>query len=773
MPADIINGEGLPGLLFAHRWRLFVLAMVIFLSTLAGNSKLYTESDYRIFFDHDDPNLVAHELIETEYTNSDNVTFVISSKNLARDLFNSEDLTALTELTNRAWQLPFAVRVDSITNYQYSSAENDEVYVGDLIPEEALSDNDKILQISTAALSEPQIINRIISNDAKTTSVIATLRPPFDQQKAEKAIFEAVAAARLLQGEMIEKYPNLDFRLTGQSTIVAAFNDLTMRDMGTLFPLMLGVSFILLALLLRSIIAALISLLVLVLTLISTFGMAGYLGYAINQVNAITPIIVLTIAICDCVHLFDNYFKLSKDKDDRNLAMRTALEKTLHPIWLTTVTTMIGFISMNFSDSPPFRSLGTLTALGVGFAFVFSICLIPSLGKFATRSNHNRPQAYQLLLRACETLLLKPRKKVLIIGSLISLSIALFTFNNELNDNTIGYFKKSVPVREATDFMQAHLTGFDTISYSINSGKANGINDPEYLKKVDAFIGWYKSQPEVVSVVSYVDILKRLNKNMHNDNGAFYKIPANPELAAQYLLLYELSLPFGVDLNNLINFDKSSLKVSAIIKDQKAQQLIELEAKAQEWMAENTPELQTQGAGISLLFAHVGQNNIYSMVNGVIFALVLITITLSLSFRSFKLGLISALPNLMPALIAMGLWGIFVSQVNLAVAAILSITMGLVVDDTVHFMHKYLIATRDLKKSHLEAVKYTYAEVGSALITTSIVLTMGFAVLALSDFNVNAHMGLMVSITIIIALLFDLLMLPAILGIFVHSNSVS
>jgi predicted RND superfamily exporter protein len=336
-------------------------------------------------------------------------------------------------------------------------------------------------------------------------------------------------------------------------------------------------------------------------------------------------------------------------------------------------------------------------------------------------------------------------------------------FRNDLNDGTIEYFHDDVPFRQAADFTQDNLTGFDQIAYSLDSGEENGINAPEYLKKVEAFAQWYLSQPEVVHVSTFTDVIKRLNKNMHNDDPAWYRIPDDRDLIAQYILLYEMSLPYGLDLNNQIDIGKSSLLFKVRIENQKAKELIEIEERAQAWLAENWPEQNVTGSSVSIMFAHIGQRNIDSMLTGSLMALVLVTLTLIVSLRSLRYGLISLLPNAFPAAMAFGLWGIFVAEVNLAVAVIFAITLGIVVDDTVHFLTKYLRAKRQKGYSSEDALLYSFRLVGKAIITTTIVLASGFMVLAQSSFDVNASMGLMVAITIVIALIWDFLFLPALL----------
>jgi predicted RND superfamily exporter protein len=264
-----------------------------------------------------------------------------------------------------------------------------------------------------------------------------------------------------------------------------------------------------------------------------------------------------------------------------------------------------------------------------------------------------------------------------------------------------------------------------------------------------------------VSTIS--DVLKRLNKNMHADDPAFYKLPADRELSAQYLLLYEMSLPYGLDLNNQLNVDKSSTRVIGTFKNLTSVEQIELEGNMYQWFAKNAPDYQVSISSPSLMFAHIGQRNITSMLFGTTVALILISLLLAFALRSVRYGVISLLPNLIPASIGFGLWYFIDGQIGLALSVVAGMTLGIVVDDTVHFLTKYKHARDKYGKSSEEAVKYAFSSVGRALWITTLVLVAGFMVLAQSTFALNADMGLLTAVTIAVALTVDFLFLPPLL----------
>jgi len=347
-------------------------------------------------------------------------------------------------------------------------------------------------------------------------------------------------------------------------------------------------------------------------------------------------------------------------------------------------------------------------------------------------------------------------------GLLVAL-LVIFIPRNELNDEFIKYFDKSIDFRNDTEFATSHLTGIYTIEYSLGNGEVGGISEPEFLRDVERFADWYRQQPGVLHVNSLTDIMRRLNKNMHGDDPAWYRLPDQRDLAAQYLLLYEMSLPYGLDLNNQVDISKSATRMTVSLESISSNELLGMEKRAQQWLAENAPHMQSDGASPSVMFAYIGQRNIRSMLTGTSLALVLISLVLVVALRSLKIGLVSLIPNLAPAAMSFGLWGLLSGQVGLGLSVVTGMTLGIVVDDTVHFLSKYLRARREQGLDPQGAVRYAFHTVGIALVVTTLVLIAGFMVLAQSAFKLNADMGMLTALTIGFALLADFIFLPPLL----------
>ncbi len=750
--------------LINYRYPLIILSIIIVSITSIGMQQLRFNGDYKIFFSKDNPQLVAFEEIERSYTKTESVIYVIHAKD--GDIFSQRTLDDIKRLTDESWQMDFSIRVDSITNYQHTYADGDELIVEDFVDSPSTLSQKQLAQLKQLALDNPILRNNMISNAGHVSMVVVTLDMPPPGDELNKATHNVIKTARATRDRYEAANPNLDIYLFGITAINGSFVEMSIDNGTFLIPLMIAVIFSILLILIRSISGTLLTIFVIFACIVFSAGITGFIGYELNQVNISMPIIVLSLGVCDCVHLLNNYYQNLHQGKDKLAAMEKSLTINTYPLFLTTLTTAIGFLGLNFSDSPTFGELGNMCAIGVWAAFILSITMFPGLMALlpAGKPPAETINIERLLMSVCD-FVIRQRKLVFYCGSSIALLIISMALRNDLNDSTFSYFSPSVPIRVTANFVDSNITGTDEVYYSINSGKPNGISDPKFLHQLEDFSNWLRSQPEVTHVMTYTDIIKQLNRDLNQGDPAYYGLPETQELAAQYLLLYEMSLPYGLNTDNLINNDKSAVRLGLRLKSMKAKDIIAFDERAAQWLKTNHPALATPGSSVSIMFAHIGQRNIHSMFYGSIVALALVSATLLVSLRSVRYGLISILPNSIPAAIAMGLWGVFSGEVNMAVAVIFTMTLGIIVDDTVHFLTKYIYA-KEKGMSSEDAIRYAFTIVGKALIITTLVLSSGFFILAQSDFRVNGDMGLMIAVTILIALIFDLLVLPAFLLLF-------
>ena len=733
--------------------------MVLAALAVSGGRFLWFETNYRVYFSEDNPQLKAFDELQNVYGKNDNVLFVLAPSE--GEVFTGPVLAAVEDLTRQAWQIPYAVRVDSITNFQHTRAEGDDLFVADLVSDALAQPPRVLLNAKRTALREPLLVRRLVSPTAHITGVNVTLQLP---QKDISEVPEVAAHARRLTEEIRAAYPDIEVYLTGLVMLNNAFTEAARHDIRTLVPLMYLAIFLIMGCLLRSLSGTFATLLVVTFSAAAAMGLAGWFDTGLTTTSLQAVTMIMTLAVADSVHLLVSLLHEMRQGRNKPRAIVESLRVNMQPIFLTSLTTAIGFLSMNFSDAPPFRHLGNITATGIGIAFVFSVLFLPALmGLLPVRVKHQADTRAGRIERLAAAVL--RRRHALLWGCVpILLGLAVFVPQNELNDRFVNYFDERIPFRAHSDFVMLHLGGLYRSEHSIGAGRPGGISDPAYLEKLEEFANWYRAQPEVLHVGTINDTLKRLNKNMHGDDPAWYRLPENQALAAQYILLYELSLPYGLDLNNQINIDKSATRLTATLGKVSAIEIRAVAARAEAWLRDNAPPAMfAHAASGAIMFSHISSRNIRSMLSGTIVALMLISGVLLLAFRSVKIGLISLFPNLVPAVMAFGIWGFFVGEVNLALSVVVTMTLGIVVDDTVHFLSKYLRARRENGMNVETAAYFAFISVGQALIITSVILIAGFLILSRSAFDLNASMGAMTALTIALALLTDLLILPGLL----------
>jgi hypothetical protein len=742
------------------KWKYLVVLIAIVLSFTAISGLRFStfSNDHRIYFSEENEQLNAFEELQATYTKNDNVIIVLAPKD--GKVFTPQFLDLVENITQEAWLIPYSGRVDSITNFQHISAAGDELAVDDIVRQAKTLTGEQIEKVRKIVLKEPLLLRRLISPAGDVTAINVVVRLPGHNRVTE--VPEVVNNVRALVDRVKSSHKDVDVYLTGVIMNDDAFSGSAQKDMSTLIPLMLILLTVVLGILLRTILGTCYTLLIVFLSSLSAMGLAGWFGIILSPPSASAPNIIMTLAVADCVHILVSIIHGMRAGLSKQEAIVESMKMNFRPVFLTSLTTALGFVSMNFSDAPPFRDLANISAMGVVIAFALSVSLLPALLAIVPlRIRKHKESRTESTLDKLAGMVIERRTPIFWAIMLMILLLIPFTMKNELNDEFVKYFDETVDFRVATDFTTERLTGLYFIDYSLESGEANGINDPAYMQRVEAFAQWYAQQPETLHVNSIPLILKRINQAMHGDDEKWYALPTDRSTIAQYLQFYEMSLPYGLDLNDRLDTAKSATRMSATLRNLSSKQLINLEQRAQEWLAANAPEFsRAEGSSTSLMFAHIGQRNIKSMLWGTLLAFCTVFLTLTIALRSVRIGLLSLAPNILPAALAFGLWGILYSQVGVALSVVTAMTLGIVVDDTVHFLNRFLKARNEKRMSTEDAIRWTFSSVGGAIWTTSLVLIIGFSTLAFSSFKPNSDMGISTAIVIGMALLIDLFFLP-------------
>ncbi len=746
------------------KYSLLVLLATIFLIIVAtiGGKNLYFRGDYDIFFDGTNKQLLAFDEIQTTFAKTDNLAIVIAPED--GDIFTPQTLSLIQKITVDAWQVPYSSRVDSIANYQHTEASDDDLLVEDLLYSEYELIPERISKVKSIALSEPVLKSALVSEKGDVTVVNITVQLPEMDKTAE--VEEVVSSINTMIDRYQRAYPDVTFHKAGIIAMNHAFMTAAQDDSSTLVPTMLVVILVFLTIMLRSILSVIATLIVIIGSVMATMGISGWAGMFLSTATVNVPTLIMTLAVADCVHVIATMRQSMKNGFTKAQSIERSIALNFVPILITSVTTAIGFLMMNMSDSPVLRDFGNLSALGVMVACFLSVTLLPALLKLLPiHVKMETSQDQKHVMDRLGDFVVSQRRALLPLSVVVIVVCASLIPLNKVNDESVEYFGQRNEFRQAADFMEERISGMTNISIAIKTNESQGIAAPDFLNTIGEFSSWLRGQPETDHVATLADVYKRLNKNMHGDDEAYYSLPQERELAAQYLLLYEMSLPYGLDLNNQINVDKSSIKMVLTVANLGSVELVDLENRIYQWFAEHAPQYQVVASSPSLMFAHIGETNMASMLSTLPITLVLISALLIFALRSVRLGLISLMPNIAPAVIGFGLWALISGEINLGLSVVVTLTLGIVVDDAVHFLSKYQRARREGQTAE-QAVRYAFHTVGRALWITTVVLVAGFSVLAMSSFRLNADMGQLSAIVIFIALVVDFLFLPTLLMLF-------
>lgn len=750
--------NSIASILLRYRYLLSIilLAIAAWLSSSMGSFGF--SADFRIFFDDDDPLLVAYESMEKEFTQSYTQIFILESEN--DDLFSNQQLAGIEWFNNKAWRLPHVSRVLSIANHQHTSADGDDLWVENLFdnPEEYTAE--QVEHVQQIVLNEPELLGRLINTNGRIALVIVYLDISESEQFEKTVILEK---SRELISEFEKNYSDFKIQITGQLAIDASITEIAERDAVNVEFRMFCVLLILLAFFLRSIAAVFAGLVIMLTSVAAATGFLSMVYTDFNGINLSTPYIVYMMAILDCVHILSAYFSRLNKGMDKHAAMRDSLEKNIEALFITSITTAAGFMAMNFADSPPLREFGNATAFGVMFAFLCSITLIPAIMLLLPAKKVKRPPVSGLVSLS-QNLFKSHSKRYLPIGWLVIAIMIPAALLNSPNHHSMAAFHKDAPVRVATEYLDQNLSGTDIIDFLIRANGPGEIVDPDFLQTVDGFVNWLESQDEVFKVSGFHQVIKRLNKSMHGDDPAYYTIPDDRRAVAEYLLVYESSIPEELDLQDNINIDKSALRITAMLKTLSSKDLLAFNSRVLEQLGSLKPGIvDYESSSPPLMMAYVAQSNIISMLSGCLFVAAFVCLSMIIAFRSVKLGLLCMIPNLLPAIVAFGLCGIFIGEIDMGTAMIFSMTLGVVVDDTIHFVVSYRRLRSDGLSPH-SAVHETYSLVGRAIIITSLVLCIGYMIpVFTAELRMNVQMYALSVVCIGTAMIADLFFLPALL----------
>lgn len=744
---------------FRYPVALLSIASMLILGLQTLELRIEAELDY--FYDDEYQGL--QDLKDLKSTYSDFKSTILMIKPLNEPISSPRILQLTHEITQKFWKMPHHVRVDSVTNYQHTEADGDDLIIRNLLESPDSLSEESARRIIDIASSKPELNYRMLSVENNALAVIAEARLDTDDNQA---LIDAHEFVSPYLADLRNRYPDVEFALTGIVPRNYLFFTLPAVDMQKLVSVMLVLLAVAIWILTGSIICPILTSVLVGASAFSAMGTAAILGIPVSTISAAAPIIILTVAVADAIHILTSYILLLGRGENYRAALIKSMEINAQPIFLTTVTTMIGFLSLNFSVSPPYRDLGNIAAMGAFYAWVLSMTFLPAALAIVKISPSQWVVTQSSAINALSRKLIGRKRPLFVMLTLTTLVTALWLPKLEFNDDFSLYFDESVPATHAMQSYMDNLAGLYQINLELKGSGPGSIYSREYLDNLKKLRSWLEAQPEIRHVHAIDTTFKNLNKSMNGDNEEYYRVSDNNELNAQYLLLYEMSLPYGLDINNFINFDKSASRVDVTTDLLKTREYIDLSHRIRDWLRGNTPAyMHVEPVSDTLLFSQIGVNNFESMKGGTLAALLGISACIGLLLGSFSMAIISLVLITAPFAVTFGIFAMSGQYLAAWTPFVIPTALGLVVDAVAHLLSKYHYArTKDGARGD-EAVYYAFSTVGMALWISTLVLVMGFSVLYFASVTTLKLLGIGTALILFVALVVDVLALPSLIDL--------
>ena len=734
---------------------------VLFLAGLTG-SLLLASGVFRLGFDssldslltRNDPYVEELESLDAEFPQPTEIVFAFLAPE-GESVFTRDRLTAIDALRERYLEIPLAGSHSSLLDY-FSPRNLRHLFARDFRD----YGETELANLARIALADDLLTGNLLSADAS----LAFTRIRLNAEYADEAQrLDSAREALRLRDELQAEFPEMEILASGEVLLEYSGRQSMLDDLGGLLPFVILACILAICGFFRSVRAGFAILVHTMLTLFCALGTLGLIGFSFNTVTAIAPVIIVVVCVASSVHVISIYRQGLLRGMPEAEAMTFSLMQNIRPVTLAALTTAIGFASLNLSSSPAISDFGSTVAVGIVFSWLLTAALLPSLLIWLVKTGNgsgNGDLLHQAMSRVIAIGRRRDRQLFWFCTAFAAVGISMLPLN-ETDFNRLDFISDAAGLRDYFDAVGERLDRGPSISYAIDADGPDGAIDPAFLARMESLLDWLGEREEIESTTSVVELLKTVNEIRYNDAEAWL-LPHEPETIENYLTAYRFVQNRDFPLSNFLNRDRSIAAMTINARPMSNQELIDLNALIDARFEQTFPEATlVHGSGL-LVFARMDERVTVELLQGYSLSLGLITLTLIFGLGSVYFGLLSIIPNLLPAAIVFGFWGLLVGTLDPFVMMLFSISIGLVVDDTVHVLTHYLAKRRE-GEIISDAVAHAIRTAGPALTITTLVLTLGTTFLmAASTFYFQQAARLLVPI-VVLALLLDVFYLPAIL----------
>ena len=744
--------------LLSQRYLLATLSILLGGAISLGALKTTINSSDDAILSEDDPYRLEVAQVNKDFPPSTSVLFAFMSPE--GDVFNRDMLQAMQDLTDRYTDVESAVSVASLINRRLDAVDADIHERDYLLPElDELTAQD-LVKIREIALADKDLTQSMLSPEGDMALAVIKFHATSEEQATQLRIAKTVID---LRDSLREQYPEQNIYVLGRILFEYDSYNAQIKDAKYLFPIVMLAILGLMYFCLRSLSFALAIAVVSVMSVGLTVGTVGWAQVPFNQISNMGPLVVFMIAMADSIHLVSVYLQGLHKSLSKFEALRESLRVNIQPVTLATVTTAMGFLSLNYCASPGIYGFGNVVAMGVVWAFLVTFTLLPALILLLPVKKVPEPLGVKGFINFVAKLVANHGKQ-LFWGSLLLIVVTFAMLPlNKVDFDRFSFIDKDSDFHTVISALAEKIGNDQSLVYSINSGKYYGITEPEFLRKIEEFSIWLEEQPQTSFVTSYTGFLKNRNMAENDNDPAWEVLPEDNLQIIDYLVGYQLVQEIEPQLEPIFNSEYSAIRMVVGTSNLSNVQLLDFSEAIEDWITLNMdPAYDVMHGDNSILYARLNKMISLQLMEGFTLSFLLITATLLVGLKSVRYGLLSMMPNLFPATIVFGIWGLLVGELSPYILMLFSISIGLVVDDSVHVLSKYIVARRE-GESPEAAVQYSLDKAGSAITITTLSLAVGTFILVLSNTFYYQNVALLLTPIIIVALLLDLLFLPPLL----------
>lgn len=788
------------------RFRLPVLVGILLCTTLLGwqLQHLKFDTSNEGFLHEDDPYLKTYNQFREEFGRDDFLVLAVYSE----ELFSSEALDKLRALhEDLLGSVPFLEDITSLINVRDVRGEDDTLLVDELLLHTPTTPGE-LAELRERVLGNPLYINNLVSENGKYTAILlqsqvyggdpdGDLFSGFDEPSEEDESGKSPEQRYLSDlendifveavHEVVARHqaPSFLISAAGPPVNLHAIKYYMQQDAFTFMKLALLVIGSCLFLMFRRASGVLLPLMLVGLSLVSTVGLMTMLGVSFKLPTTMLPSFILTVGVGASIHVLSLTYQNIRHGKDRHAAIVAAYGHSGLALMMTSLTTSAGLASFSMAKVAPIADLGIFSAIGVGISLIYTFTFLPATLsllplKPMVPEEPIRPGLMDRFLRAVAAFSIRRYRLVLAFAAVMVLLGLAGVSRVLFSHDGLEWLPEELGVRQATQVLDRELKGTVVLEMVLDTGRENGLYDRATLLDIERLMAelvedYADHEVPIGKALAITTLLKEIHQALHGNDPAFYKIPDNEKLIPQEFLLFTNT--GSDDIDNLTDRQYRYARITLKVPWQDALLYIPFIRDVTERFSDTFTKrklaggdpMQVTATGIMSLFGRIIHAAMYSAAQSYAIALVVITFMMILLIGNLKLGLISMIPNLAPIITVLGLMGWLAINLDMFTMLIASIVIGLAVDDTIHFMYnfkRYYTQTGDLH----EAVENTLLTAGRAMLTTSVVLSIGFFIFMFAAMNNLFYFGLLAGSAVLLALGADLLLAPALMTLVIHKK---